>query len=329
MQKFTARAHTNIALMKYWGKSDESLIIPTTSSISLTLNEFFTDTTVQFDEKLDHDDISLNTEPLSGKAAQKVHDFLNLIRERANINVFAHVDSVNHVPTAAGLASSASAFAALAGAGAAAAGLSLSKTELSRLARRGSGSASRSVFGGFVEWHRGSDDSSSFAEPLFETVDWPIQLLTVVINDQPKKIDSRGGMQHTKATSPFYQDWVSLSDENLPKMRAGLASHDLETIGEIAEQNALQMHALNTTATPPFNYLTDVTWEVLDTVHELRAKGIPVYATMDAGPNVKLISRPVDTQLITDALRNMSANVQITVATPGPGMTVQEGAFIS
>lgn len=321
---YTARAHTNIALLKYWGKVDEALITPTTTSISLTLDEFYTDTTVWFDKSLQSDQLILDGETISGSAAQKVSRFLDVVREMADINDKAYVVSNNHVPTAAGLASSASAFAALAGAASKAAGLNLSVTELSRLARHGSGSATRSIFGGFAKWVPG-DDRTSFATPIFEKVDWPIQLLTVVINDQPKKIGSRLGMQHAKNTAPFYDMWVRLANSQVNDMILAIQQHDIVKLGELAEANALQMHAMNTTSVPSFNYLTDKSWQVIMIAQELREQGIPAYATMDAGPNVKLISRPEDTFIIKKELANIVTSSQIIIASPGPGIKVTSG----
>ncbi len=325
MQTYTARAHTNIALLKYWGKANEQLIIPTTSSISLTLDEFYTDTTVVFDQHLNEDAVFLNDVPLTGKGYKKITDFLDIVRQLAGISTKAHVQSTNHVPTAAGLASSASAFSALAGAASKAAGLNLSLADLSRLARRGSGSASRSVYGGFVEWERGTDDTSSVAYPLQEVVDWDIQLLTVIINDQPKKVDSRGGMQHALQTSPFYQNWVDATNAATVDMKIAIENHDFQKIGSLAEQNALQMHATNMTATPPFTYLTDKSWVVIQLAAQLRLKGIEVYATMDAGPNVKLISHVSDYQEIKLALQSVLPDVETVAATPGPGLVVVAG----
>lgn len=327
MVAFTARAHTNIALLKYWGKADQKLIIPTTTSISLTLNEFYTETTVEFNDDLANDQITLDHQPLKAKDQKKIINFLDLIRAQANINTYAKVESFNHVPTAAGLASSASAFAALAGASAAAAGLDLTPADLSRLARQGSGSASRSIFGGFVQWDRGTDHQTSVAHPLQEQVDWPIQLLTVIVSDQPKKINSRGGMQNAMQNSPFYQSWVERSNALVKPMQTAINQHDLATLGKIAEQNALEMHAQNMVANPPFFYLTDISWKIINLVQELRENGLKVYATMDAGPNVKIISHPDDTQKIEDALHTILPEITIQVATPGPGLKIwQNGA---
>ena len=155
--KVTARAHTNIALVKYWGKADEELIIPQNNSLSLTLDHFYTDTTVQFDPTLTADQFTLNGQ---AQETTKITKFLDIIRQMAASQLFARVESTNHVPTMAGLASSASAYAALALAGSKALGLDLNSKDLSRLARRGSGSACRSIYGGFVEWKKGDSDQT-------------------------------------------------------------------------------------------------------------------------------------------------------------------------
>ena len=188
--KVTARAHTNIALVKYWGKEDEELIIPQNNSLSLTLDHFYTDTTVQFDPDLTADQFTLNGQ---AQETTKITKFLDIIRQMASSQLFARVESTNHVPTMAGLASSASAYAALALAGSKALGLDLSSKDLSRLARRGSGSACRSIYGGFVEWQKGDSDQTSYAVPLVENLDWDLKMIAIVVNDKQKKIASRAG----------------------------------------------------------------------------------------------------------------------------------------
>lgn len=186
--KVTARAHTNIALVKYWGKADEELIIPQNNSLSLTLDHFYTDTTVQFDPTLTADQFTLNGQ---AQETTKITKFLDIIRQMAASQLFARVESTNHVPTMAGLASSASAYAALALAGSKALGLDLSSKDLSRLARRGSGSACRSIYGGFVEWQKGDSDQTSYAVPLVENLDWDLKMIAIVVNDKQKDCFTR------------------------------------------------------------------------------------------------------------------------------------------
>ncbi|CAH0417102.1 diphosphomevalonate decarboxylase [Periweissella fabaria] len=320
-KKVTARAHTNIALIKYWGKKNPELIIPTTSSLSLTLDQFYTDTAVVFNSNLSHDELTLNGQPITDHTLLKTSTFLDIVRQMAGINTFARIESTNHVPTAAGLASSASGFAALAAASSKAAGLNLDRQALSRLARRGSGSASRSIFGGFAEWIAGEDDLTSYAHPIQENVTMDIQMLTVVLDGSVKKIGSRQGMQHAIATSPFYDTWVAESEVDLVTMKQAIANNDFQTLGELAEHNALQMHSLNFTAKPAFTYFNGDTLNILNLVQNLRHQGIQAYATMDAGPNVKIISQSTATQVICEAIKKDFPNATVEVAKPGPGIS--------
>ena len=190
-----ARAHTNIALIKYWGKADENLIIPMNNSLSVTLERFYTETRVTFDDSLTEDQLILNKEAVNAKESAKIQRYMDMIRKEADISTYALIESDNFVPTAAGLASSASAYAALAGACNEALDLNLSDKDLSRLARRGSGSASRSIYGGFAEWEKGYDDKTSYAHQIesdgFEN---DLAMIFVVINNKSKKVSSRSGM---------------------------------------------------------------------------------------------------------------------------------------
>lgn len=316
----TARAHTNIALVKYWGKADTDLIIPQTGSLSLTLDQFYTDTTVVFDDRLTADEVSVNGQRLLTSQATKVHNFLNLVRQQSSRTSFARVTSVNHVPTAAGLASSASAFAALAGAASRAAGLTLDRTALSRLARRGSGSATRSVFGGFVEWHAGHDDLSSYGVPFVEDVDWPIAVVALVLDPHHKKISSRQGMQSSVNTSPFYPAWKQIVADDLAAIKPAILAHDFTTVGETLESNAMRMHALTLSAWPPYSYFNGDTLDAMQTVKELRAQGIACYYTLDAGPNLKVFCQTADVPALTARFTQQFGANSVIVAHPGPGI---------
>lgn len=317
--KITARAHTNIALIKYWGKKDQELIIPMNNSLSLTLDHFYTDTTVQFDENLTADQFYLNGQAV---ADEKVSRFMDLVRQKAGITTFAYINSTNHVPTKAGLASSASAFAALALAASKAAGLDLTKQELSKLARRGSGSASRSIYGGLVEWQAGTNDDDSYAVPLMPDLDWDLRMIAIVLDDQEKKIASRSGMQTVVETSPFYDAWISSTMADLEKIKPAIANKDIKTVGEIAESNAMRMHALNMTATPHFSYIEKASLDAMAAVETLRAQGIPCYYTMDAGPNVKVICEGKDTEAIMTHLKTIFKPEQLLMAQAGPAAKI-------
>ncbi|MHA6253161.1 diphosphomevalonate decarboxylase [Oceanobacillus sp. CAU 1775] len=322
--KATAKAHTNIALIKYWGKRNEEIILPTNSSLSLTLDGFHTTTTVDFQEDLTEDKFLLNDEEVTGEAFRRVTTFLDLIRELANKKeLYANVHSINKVPTAAGLASSASGFAALAAAGTKAIGLELSDMELSRLTRQGSGSASRSIYGGFVQWEMGEkeDGSDSYAIPVAPKEHWDVRMAAVVLSATMKKISSREGMRRTVETSPFYDGWLKSLPEDLENIKEAIQAKDFIRVGEIAEANALKMHATSLGAKPPFTYWIDSTIRVMHRVEELREQGIPAYYTMDAGPNVKVLYLPEHEAIVQKALQEVPGVTDVILSKPGPGVT--------
>ena len=317
------RAHTNIAFIKYWGKEDEALILPKNNSLSLTLDAFYTDTQVCFDKKLNKDILFIDGKEQDKKALKKAQVILDLVRKEAGIHEFARIDSKNHVPTAAGLASSASGLAALAGAASLAAGLNLTKEELSRLARRGSGSASRSIYGGFAEWQKGSSDIDSFAIPIDEA-DWDIGMIFIIVDDGRKEVSSTEGMRRVVETSPYYDGWISSTKEDLIDMKSAIKKQDIVKVGEIAERSALKMHALNLSANPPFNYWSPESIEAMRMVSELRKQGYPVYLTMDAGPNVKLICKDSQMEELMEKLLQTFHKEQLVMAKPGPGIQILE-----
>ena len=294
-----ARAHTNIALIKYWGKADEALIIPMNNSLSVTLDRFYTETRVTFDETLTEDQLILNGEAVNAKESAKIQRYMEMIRKEAGISEHALIESENFVPTAAGLASSASAYAALAGACNEALQLGLSDKDLSRLARRGSGSASRSIYGGFAEWEKGNDDETSFAHRV-EADGWENELamVFVVINNKSKKVSSRSGMSLTRDTSRFYQYWLDNVEPDLKEIKEAIAQKDFKRMGEVIEANGLRMHATNLGAQPPFTYLVPESYDAMRIVHECREAGLPCYFTMDAGPNVKVLIEKKNQQAI-------------------------------
>ncbi|MER7488871.1 diphosphomevalonate decarboxylase [Streptomyces sp. NPDC126497] len=327
----TAVAHPNIALIKYWGKRDEQLVLPRVDSLSMTLDVFPTTTRIRLAPGAGHDEVTLDGRPAGGEALRRVVAFLDLVRERAGLAHRAVVDSENTVPTGAGLASSASGFAALALAAAAAYGLDLDATALSRLARRGSGSASRSVFGDFAVWHAGpasgtaaEADLGSHAEPV-PVGDLDAALVIAVVDAGPKTVSSREAMRRTVDTSPLYESWAVSSRGDLTEMRAALLAGDIEAVGEIAERNALGMHATMLAARPAVRYLSPATLTVLDGVLRLRRDGVPAYATMDAGPNVKVLCRRTDADRVARTVRDAVPGGSVLVAGPGPGARLLHG----
>jgi diphosphomevalonate decarboxylase len=316
MTTATATAHPNIALVKYWGKADERLALPATGSLSMTLDVFPTTTTVTVDDaaaggsadgREARDRFELDGRVDEGPQLERVTRFLDLVREIAGSAARASVVSRNTVPTGAGLASSASGFAALATAAAAAYGLDLDAAALSRLARRGSGSATRSIPGGVAVWHAGHDDASSFAESVDAP---PMAMVVVTIDAAEKAVSSREAMRRTIATSPFYPAWVDSTAATLDEMLAACAAGDFTRIGEITESNALRMHATIQGAEPPIRYLTARSVAVFDAVVALRAAGVEAYATADAGPNVVVLCRPADRARVATALDGYGAVIE-------------------
>ncbi|MCM3571218.1 diphosphomevalonate decarboxylase [Neobacillus mesonae] len=319
----TVKAHTNIALIKYWGKRNESLFLPMNSSLSLTLDQFYTMTTVQFCKGL-NEDVFIFNKAIAGEAeTKKVSKFLNRIRKMAGSELHAIVKSINKVPTAAGFASSASGYAALAAAAAKAIGLDVNQTVLSQIARQGSGSASRSIFGGFVEWKKGlkDDGSDCYSLQIAGEQYWDIRILSVLLTTEEKLVSSREGMKRTVETSPFYQEWVLEAEKDLQEAKTAIKERNFERLGRVAEANALKMHATTLGANPPFLYWQPGTLAVVNQVQRLRNTGIPAYFTIDAGPNVKVLCLPENEQVIKEKLLSVPGVRDILVCHPGPGVT--------
>ena len=316
-----ARANTNIALVKYWGKRDAALNLPAVGSLSLTLEGLSTRTTVVFDGKRETDALVLNGADADARATARVSKFLDLVRARAGIRERALVESSNDFPTAAGLASSASAFAALAVAATRAAGLQLDDRELSILARRGSGSAARSIFGGFVEMHRGerADGEDAFAEPI--VTDWDVRLVIAATTQGPKSTLSTDGMRHTAETSPYYDPWVKMSDRDLATAREAIARRDLEALGEVTEASCLSMHASAMAARPAVVYFHGATIEGYRIIQELRSAGVPAWFTCDAGPHVKALTDARHAAAVEAALARLG---KTWICRPGPRAEVLE-----
>ena len=317
-----AKAHTNIALIKYWGKRDEELFLPMNSSLSITLDKFYTTTAVEFCSCLKEDIFILNGERASEAETRKITRFLDKIREKSGKQFYAIVDSTNKVKTAAGFASSASGYAALATAAANALDVELDNRELSMLARQGSGSATRSIYGGFVEWQKGekSDGSDSFAVPILDAEEWDLSILSVLIKGDEKKVLSREGMRRTVETSPFYAGWLQTVEDDLIQAKEAIHKRDFEQLGMVLEYNGLKMHGTILGAKPPFWYWQSGTLTVMEEVQRLRENGIEAYFTIDAGPNVKVICERKNEDKVEQYLSTIPEVEDVIVCHPGPGV---------
>lgn len=320
-----SRAHTNIALIKYWGKRDEQLFLPTSTSLSLTLDSLYTDTRVSFDSALKSDELWLAGKKQDEKSTAKITRVVNLFRERYGVpqnTPRVRVESINHVPTAAGLASSSSGFAALAWSlralfeKAFPSAQPMSDRELSTFARRGSGSATRSIYGGFVEWAYGTNSEDSCALPV-DDASWDVAMVLAAISTERKKISSTYGMKHTAQTSAFYGMWKEASEHDLAFVREGIAQRDIDKVGAAMEANCMKFHATMFAANPPFTYLTSRSFEVIEFVQALRSEGLSAYFTMDAGPNVKILCRKSEQKIIAAKLAERFPDITVFEAAPG------------
>ncbi len=299
----TALAHPNIALIKYWGKREAGANVPATGSLSITLDALATRTRVEFDATLARDELLLDgkSDPFT---LARVTACLDSLRAIAHDDRRARVETRNDFPTAAGLASSASGFAALVTAASAALGLRLDRRTLSKVARRASGSAARSLCGGFVVLHAGRDDDDDpAAQPLLAANEWPLSVVIAITTRAQKETGSRAGMQSSRGSSPFYSAWLERADHDLAIAQAAVLARDFAQLAEISEHNCLKMHAVMQSSRPPLIYWNGATVECMRRVRELREReGAQVFFTIDAGPQVKAICVPEDAARVAAAL---------------------------
>lgn len=312
----TARAYSNIAFIKYWGNRDAGLRLPANGSISMNLAGLETVTTVQFEPGLRADELSLDGQPAAGAALERVSRHLDLLRALAGVNLRARVTSRNTFPTGTGIASSASAFSALTVAAAAALGLALGERQLTTLARQGSGSASRSVPGGFVEWYAADTDAESYAESIAPPEHWDLVDLVAIVSREHKAVGSTGG-HALAATSPLQSARVADTPRRLDVCRRAIFERDFAAFAEIIEQDALMMHGVMMTSAPPLVYWQPPTLALIDAVQRWRAGGLPVAFTIDAGPNVHVITTSAHAASIEARLRDVEGVLEVLSAVPG------------
>ncbi|MBI5824697.1 MAG: diphosphomevalonate decarboxylase [Chloroflexi bacterium] len=316
MATSTALAHPNIAFIKYWGNRDNALRLPVNGSISMNLDGLFTRTTVSFQPSLPFDELIINGHAVMGKGLTRVSYILDLVREMAGLKINAEVMSENNFPAGAGIASSAAAFAALALASSRAAGLTLSEAQLSRLARRGSGSASRSIPAGFVEWQMGNNEEDSFAFSIAPVDHWNLVDCVAIVNSAHKKTGSTEG--HAIAgTSPLQNARVADTPRRLEICRNAILNKDFEAFANIIEHDSDMMHSVMMTSNPPLMYWQSATVEIFHQVREWRASGLPVGYTVDAGANVHVICLGDSAKEVEKRLRDLPGVSNVLVAGAG------------
>jgi diphosphomevalonate decarboxylase len=309
--KATARAFSNIALVKYWGKGDEQLRLPVNSSVAVGLDQIFTDTTVEVSSELQKDGVEIDGDAFSDAETERVSEHLNIIRQLAKNSSFAKIRTRNNFPKGVGAASSASGFAALTLAAASAYGLQLSQKELSIIARQGSGSASRSVTGGFSVWHKGISNETSFAEKIEYPSEWDLRVLLVFVGDlKQKKIGSTEGMR-LATTSPYFSQAVAEAEANVGRIQDALAAKDWHKFGQIIEAECYRLHMLCMTSLPSILYWNGTTVETFQSLYSLREQGVVGFFTVDAGPHVHIICHAKDAEKITSQIRSLTGVTQI------------------
>ncbi len=317
--KKTAIAPANIAFVKYWGKTNEKLRLPANSSFAMTLDACTTTTTVEFSSHYQTDSFTFLGESVSLAEKQRVFQFLNHFRRLAKKKLFARVVSQNSFPKSAGLASSASGFAALALAAASALNLKLSEKQLSILARLGSGSACRSIPAGFVKWQKGKTNQNSYAYSVYPPHYWALCDILLVVSYQKKLSSSTAGQQISQKTSPFYQTRLKQAEVLLAQLEKAFSTKNFVQLGQIIEQDCLNFHAVALTSSPALFYWSPETLAVIKKVYQWRQNGLPVYFTIDAGPNVHLICEAKNKKAVLTKVKKLKEVKKIIVNQPSRG----------
>lgn len=322
-----AQAQPNIALVKYWGKRHGGMNLPAVGSLSVTLESLWTQTEIEFDPDLPEDLFLLNGLP-DPVGLSRVSRCLDPIRERASCTHKARIRSRNNFPTSAGLASSASGFAALVTAAIAALNLDVSDEEKNQWARWASGSAPRSLYGGFVELRLHDTPAPGHTElvPLATPADWPLEVAVAITSLSTKSVGSTAGMSQTANTSPFYESWIRAQPLDLEEARTAVQARDFEKLARVSEHSCLKMHGLALAGKPGLIYWNGATVNCLAVIRDLRAQGIPVFFTVDAGPQVKAVSEPGAIQQVAGILRQIPGVLEVMTSRLGPGARVLPGA---
>ena len=318
----TSIACANIAFIKYWGNRDSALRLPVNGSLSMNLDGLFTRTTVSFQNSLGFDELIINGHEVMGKGLERVSAILDIVRQNAGLDIKAQVVSENNFPTGAGIASSAAAFSALALASTKAAGLDWPEFAVSRLARLGSGSASRSIPAGFVEWKMGSGDEDSYAVSIAPPEHWDLVDCVAIVSAGHKETGSTEG--HALApTSPLQAARVVDGPRRLEICRRAILERDFDSLASIIEHDSDMMHAVMMTSQPALFYWKPATLAVMGSVREWRYSGLPVAYTIDAGPNVHVICLSESASTIVELLKALPGVENVLIAKVGPAARLE------
>lgn len=302
MDRSIVKSYANIAIIKYWGKKDPIKMIPATSSISLTLENLFTETEISFitrEEAIEKtgqasDLLYINGELQNEEQIKKIAKVVNLFRD--DRSQLVKIDTTNNMPTEAGLSSSSSGLSAAIKACNKLFDKNLSREELAQISKFASGSSSRSFFGPVGMWDKDTGEVSEVKTDL------KLAMIVLVLNEEKKIISSRKGMALCMETSTSFDEWIRQSEIDFENMKRYLSEGDFSKVGELTEENALRMHETTKNANPPFTYLTEKSFDAMEYVRELRKQGERCYFTMDAGPNVKVLCLEEDFERLKDIL---------------------------
>jgi len=323
MKIATAQAHPNIALVKYWGKRDPELNLPSVPSLSITLDTLTSTTQVEFAETFSQDEFLLNGES-NEPMTMRVSRCLDWFRDLATSELHARVVSDNNFPTAAGLASSAAGFAALVVAANHALDLGLDRTQLSQFARRASGSAGRSLFSGFAEQNMGTqtDGSDCQVNSIADAKYWPLEVVIAITTDEAKKTGSSEGMLRSAATSACFQGWTDTAAADLREARQAVLGRDFDKLATVSESSCLKMHAVMLSSQPALIYWNGATVDCMERVRELRKSGHGVFFTIDAGPQLKAVCLPGHGEAVAASLAGIPGVLRVIRCALGPGASL-------
>lgn len=326
-RKATAVSCANIAFIKYWGNRDAALRLPSNDSLSMNLEALTIETTVLFDDEMPEDQVSIGDEEAQGQARDRIVSQLDRVRARAQVTSKARIMSRGNFPQGTGLASSASGFAAMTFAAVHALGLEMDERALSVLARQGSGSASRSIPGGFVEWIASSSSETSFAHSIAPADYWDLRDVVVITTRDPKKVSSSDG-HLIASTSPYFSERLSRLPARFHRTKRALLARDLVALGPELEAEAIELHFIAMTSRPPIFYWSPEMVRVIQATREWREGGLQVYYTLDAGSNVHLICEGKDAETVAANAREVPDVHQVIVSAPGgPAHLVEDHLF--
>ncbi len=315
--KITAKAHSNIAFVKYWGRKDEILRLPSNGSISMNLSDLFTITTVEFSENFKTDSILVSGEDQKN-INQRIVQHLDRVRLFAKISLRAKVVSQNNFPIGTGLSSSASGFAALTLAATKALRLDLSEKELSILDRQGSGSASRSIPSGFVEWVDGNTSEESFSQSIFPAEHWDIVDIVVMVSKEKKDVSTSEGQKRVES-SLFFQTRLNHIQEKIASCKNLIGKRNFSEFGKLIEMEALELHAIMLTSWPPLIYWLPQSVYVMKSIQKWRAEGFEVYFTVNTGQDIHIICQKKDEAKITARIKGLENIIKIIRNSPSNG----------